>query len=125
MWAPFHHLSLSILSQALVLACILDPYHVSICGRRAFLKYDLISGSAIIFLSGQKRYVEVSPLSSAIVDTIRTTTIAFENSKLSELARAEWTERHSFSQQERYTDSYVGEVQRGVKSCKGKNYPHS
>ncbi|KAJ4362282.1 hypothetical protein N0V83_010375 [Neocucurbitaria cava] len=76
-----------------------------------------------VFLSGHKRYVKVPPQSSAIVDAIKTTTIAcreksFNNARPSALAEAGKADRYKFSRDARYTDAYVDDVKRGVKSCK-------
>ncbi|OSS44135.1 hypothetical protein B5807_11177 [Epicoccum nigrum] len=76
-----------------------------------------------IFLAGQKRYVKVLPQSSAIVDAIKTTTIAcrergFQNAKPSHLSEIGKYSKYSFAQQARYTDTYVEDVRRGIKSCK-------
>jgi POT family proton-dependent oligopeptide transporter len=82
-----------------------------------------------IFLSGHKRYVKVPPQSSAILDAIKTTTIAcrekgFQNAKPSALAEARKDDKYSFSRETRYTDAYVEDVQRGVKSCKVTTTKH-
>ncbi|OAL45536.1 POT family protein [Pyrenochaeta sp. DS3sAY3a] len=79
--------------------------------------------SLVIFLSGQKRYVKVPPQSSAIIDAIKVTTIAcreksFQNAKPSTLAEAGKSSKYKFPQATRYTDTYVEDVKRGVKSCK-------
>ncbi|KAF1849646.1 POT family protein [Cucurbitaria berberidis CBS 394.84] len=79
--------------------------------------------SLVIFLSNQKRYVKVGPHSSAIVDAIKANTIAcrekgFHNAKPSALAEAGKDEKYKFSREARYTDAYVEDVRRGVKSCK-------
>lgn len=92
----------------------------------------LTSISAIIislgvFLSGHKRYVKVPPQSSAIVDAIKTVTIAcreksFQNAKPSVLAQGHNDGRYKFAREARYTDTYVEDVRRGVKSCKVSYY---
>lgn len=74
-------------------------------------------------MSGQKQYVKVPPQSSAIIDAIKVTTIAcrekgFDKAKPTVLETSGKSTKYAFSQQERYTDSYVEDVQRGVKSCK-------
>jgi POT family proton-dependent oligopeptide transporter len=74
-------------------------------------------------LTGSKKYVKVPPQSSAIVDAIKTTTIAvrekgFQNAKPSALAEAHKDDKYKFSRETRYTDNYVEDVRRGVKSCK-------
>jgi POT family proton-dependent oligopeptide transporter len=76
-----------------------------------------------VFLSGHKKYVKVPPQSSAIVDAVKTTTIAvrekgFQNAKPSALAESNKGDRYKLSREERYTDTYVEDVRRGVKSCK-------
>ena len=76
-----------------------------------------------IFLAGQKRYVKVPPQSSAIVDAIKTTTIAFrergfQNAKPSHLLENGKDTKYDFTQQVRYTDTYVEDVRKGIKSCK-------
>jgi POT family proton-dependent oligopeptide transporter len=76
-----------------------------------------------VFLSGHKKYVKVPPQNSAIVDAIKTTTIAcrergFAKAKPSMLAEAGKSDKYTFSRQSRYTNAYVEDVQRGVKSCK-------
>ncbi|KAJ8117652.1 hypothetical protein OPT61_g1203 [Boeremia exigua] len=83
--------------------------------------------SVTIFLVGQKRYVKVPPQSSAIVDAIKTTTIAcrekgFQNAKPSYLYECGKGTKYSFTQAPRYTDSYVEDVRRGVKSCKVRQF---
>ncbi|KAF2021447.1 POT family protein [Aaosphaeria arxii CBS 175.79] len=79
--------------------------------------------SLCIFLIGQKRYVKVPPQSSAIVDAIKVATIAcrekgFENAKASSLAQSGKDRKYKLAQEERYTDQYVDDVRRGVRSCK-------
>jgi POT family proton-dependent oligopeptide transporter len=84
--------------------------------------------SLAVFLSGHKKYVKVPPQSSAIVDAIKTTTIAcrergFMKAKPSALVEAGRSDKYAFSRQSRYTDAYVEDVQRGVKSCKVHHTP--
>jgi POT family proton-dependent oligopeptide transporter len=79
--------------------------------------------SVAVFLTGSKKYVKVPPQSSAIVDAIKTTTIAvrekgFANAKPSALEGAGKDDKYTFSRETRYTDTYVEDVRRGVKSCK-------
>ncbi|KAH7401170.1 POT family-domain-containing protein [Phaeosphaeria sp. MPI-PUGE-AT-0046c] len=79
--------------------------------------------SLVVFLSGHKKYIKVPPQSSAIVDAIKTTTIAcrergFQKAKPSVLSEAGKNDKYTISRQSRYTDAYVEDVQRGVKSCK-------
>jgi proton-dependent oligopeptide transporter, POT family len=76
-----------------------------------------------VFLSGSKKYVKVPPESSAIVDAIKVTSIAcrekgFRNAKPSMLVESGRIDKYKFAHEDRYTDSYVQDVQRGVKSCK-------
>ncbi|KAH4347489.1 hypothetical protein HBH98_094080 [Parastagonospora nodorum] len=79
--------------------------------------------SLAVFLTGSKKYIKVPPQSSAIVDAIKTTTIAvrekgFQNAKPSALAESRRDDKYKFSRETRYTDTYVEDVRRGVKSCK-------
>ncbi|KAK7419785.1 hypothetical protein QQX98_003157 [Neonectria punicea] len=67
-----------------------------------------------VFFLGRKKYVRNPPMGSAILDACRTTSIAikehgFNNARPSALRE---------TGQERYTDDYVDDVQRGLKSCK-------
>lgn len=76
-----------------------------------------------VFLAGNKKYVKVPPQSSAIVDAIKVSTIAcreggFEKAKPLMLAESGKSHKYKFAQQERYTSSYVEDVQRGIRSCK-------
>lgn len=80
-----------------------------------------------ILLSGQKRYVKVPPQSSAIVDAVKTVTIAcrekgFQNAKPSSLSENHNEGRYKLAQEARYTDAYVDDVKRGVQSCKVSLY---
>jgi POT family proton-dependent oligopeptide transporter len=82
-----------------------------------------------VFLSGHKKYVKVPPQNSAIVDAIKTTTIAcrergFAKAKPSMLAEAGKSDKYTFPRQSRYTNAYVEDVQRGVKSCKVRRTTH-
>ncbi|KAK3202436.1 hypothetical protein GRF29_161g1186034 [Pseudopithomyces chartarum] len=77
----------------------------------------------LIPLIGHKRYVKVPPQSSAIVDAIKTTTIAcrekgFEKAKPTALIEHGKHDKYRFARRETYTDEYVEDVRRGVKSCK-------
>jgi POT family proton-dependent oligopeptide transporter len=79
--------------------------------------------SLVVFLSGHKKYIKVPPQSSAIVDAIKTTAIAcrergFQKAKPSVLRETGKNGKYKHSCQARYTDAYVEDVQRGVKSCK-------
>jgi POT family proton-dependent oligopeptide transporter len=65
----------------------------------------------------------VPPQSSAILDALKTTTIAcrengFQNAKPSALSEARKDDKYSFPKEARYTDAYVEDVRRGIKSCK-------
>ncbi|PVI05979.1 POT family protein [Periconia macrospinosa] len=76
-----------------------------------------------VFLGGQRRYVKVPPQNSAILDAIKVTIIAcrergFQNAKPFVLAEAGKGNKYKFAQEERYTSSYVEDVQRGMRSCK-------
>lgn len=62
-------------------------------------------------------------MGSAILDACRTTSIAmkehgFDNARPSVLRQRNRSEKYPLASQERYTDEYVGDVQRGLKSCK-------
>ncbi|KAH7145596.1 POT family protein [Dactylonectria estremocensis] len=79
--------------------------------------------SAGVFLLGRNKYVKVPPMGSAILDACRTTSIAikehgFENARPSVLREQGNEEKYPIASQERYTDAYVDDVQRGLKSCK-------
>ncbi|KAL5116475.1 hypothetical protein ACEQ8H_005596 [Pleosporales sp. CAS-2024a] len=79
--------------------------------------------SVAVFLTGHKKYVKIPPQSSAIMDAIKTTAIAvrengFHNAKPSSLAEAHKENKYSLSKEARYTDNYVDDVRRGIKSCK-------
>ena len=79
--------------------------------------------SLAVFHSGHKLYVKVPPQSSAIVDAIKTTTIAcrekgFEKAKPTALIEHGKHDKYKFARRETYTDEYVEDVRRGVKSCK-------
>ena len=63
------------------------------------------------------------PQSSAIIDAIKVTTIAcrengFQNAKPSSLAEKGKENKYNMTREARYTDAYVTDVQKGVKSCK-------
>ncbi|RGP68723.1 putative ptr2-di-and tripeptide permease [Fusarium sporotrichioides] len=79
--------------------------------------------SAGVFISGRNKYVRVPPVGSAILDACRTTSIAikekgFQNARPSVLRDRGHSDKYPLATQERYTDAYVGDVQRGLKSCK-------
>ncbi|KAL6400986.1 putative PTR2-Di-and tripeptide permease [Ilyonectria robusta] len=76
-----------------------------------------------VFLLGRNKYVKVPPMGSAILDACRTTSVAikergFDNARPSVLRERGHDEKYPIASQERYTDAYVGDVQRGLKSCK-------
>lgn len=93
-----------------------------------YLRNLMISNSAIlisaaVFISGRNKYIRVPPVGSAILDACRTTSIAikekgFNNARPSALRATGHNEKYPLASQERYTDEYVGDVQRGLKSCK-------
>ncbi|GJN71027.1 hypothetical protein PLIIFM63780_002382 [Purpureocillium lilacinum] len=79
--------------------------------------------SASVFVWGRKKYVRVPPMGSAILDACRTVSIAikekgFYNARPSVLLERGHADKYPLARQERYTDAYVGDVQRGLKSCK-------
>lgn len=79
--------------------------------------------SAIVFLSGQKRYVKVPPQGSAIIDACKVLAIVrqekhFENAKPSALEAAGRLSKYPFASSPRYTDQYVSDVRRGFRSCR-------
>ncbi|GJD01136.1 POT family protein [Colletotrichum higginsianum] len=79
--------------------------------------------SAAVFLSGQKKYVKVPPEGSAIVDALRVARIAmrekgFENATPSALREAGRDGNYAVVGEAWYTDGYVVDVMRGLKSCK-------
>lgn len=60
------------------------------------------------------------------MDAVRTVTIAcrekgFQNARPSVLAETGHERKYQFAAQPRYTDAYVEDVRRGVKSCKVSN----
>ena len=62
-------------------------------------------------------------MGSAILDACRTTGIAmkehgFDNARPSVLRQRGRNDRYPLASQQRFTDEYVGDVQRGLKSCK-------
>ncbi|KAM5358136.1 hypothetical protein ACJZ2D_015551 [Fusarium nematophilum] len=88
-----------------------------------FIPLIAIILSAGVFLLGRKKYVRVPPMGSAILDACRTTAISikekgFENARPSVLRERGRDDKYPLAGQERYTDEYVGDVQRGLKSCK-------
>ncbi|OHW98012.1 POT family protein [Colletotrichum incanum] len=79
--------------------------------------------SAGVFFSGQKKYVKVPPEGSAIIDALRVTRIAikekgFENATPSALRENGHDTHYIIASEARYTDEYVMDVMRGLKSCK-------
>ncbi|GKT71189.1 peptide transporter PTR2-A [Colletotrichum tofieldiae] len=79
--------------------------------------------SAGVFISGQKKYVKVPPEGSAIIDALRVTRIAikekgFENATPSALRETGHDTLYAIASEARYTDGYVMDVMRGLKSCK-------
>ncbi|WQF86475.1 Putative proton-dependent oligopeptide transporter family, PTR2 family proton/oligopeptide symporter [Colletotrichum destructivum] len=79
--------------------------------------------SAAVFLSGQKKYVKVPPEGSAIVDALRVARIAmrekgFENATPSALRETGRDGNYAVVGETWYTDGYVVDVMRGLKSCK-------
>ncbi|KAJ5975430.1 Major facilitator superfamily domain general substrate transporter [Penicillium waksmanii] len=79
--------------------------------------------SAIVFLSGQKRYVRVPPQGSAIIDACKVLNIVrqenhFEDAKPSALEAAGRLSKYPFASSPRYTDQYVTDVRRGFRSCR-------
>ncbi|KAG9503325.1 hypothetical protein J7337_006170 [Fusarium musae] len=97
---------------------IVDP---ELTVQRLFMCAILIS--AAVFISGRNKYIRVPPVGSAILDACRTTSIAikekgFDNARPSVLRATGHSDKYPLASQERYTDEYVGDVQRGLKSCK-------
>lgn len=85
--------------------------------------FSAIILSVGVFLVGRNKYVKVPPMGSAILDACRTTSVAikergFDNARPSVLRERGHDEKYPIASQERYTDAYVGDVQRGLKSCK-------
>ncbi|KAF4780903.1 putative POT family protein [Colletotrichum scovillei] len=79
--------------------------------------------SAGIFISGQKKYVKVPPEGSAIIDALQVTRIAikergFNNATPSALRESGRDGNYAIASETRYTDGYVMDVMRGLKSCK-------
>ncbi|KAK2049495.1 POT family protein [Colletotrichum somersetense] len=79
--------------------------------------------SAGVFISGRKKYVRVPPEGSAIIDALRVTRIAikekgFENATPSALRQSGRDANYAIVNEARYTDRYVMDVMRGLKSCK-------
>ncbi|KAF2441395.1 PTR2-domain-containing protein [Karstenula rhodostoma CBS 690.94] len=79
--------------------------------------------SFCVFLLGHKRYVKVPPQSSAIVDAVKTVTIAcrekgFQNAKPSTLSGNHNDGKYKIAQEARYTDACFEGILKGVKSCK-------
>ncbi|KAJ6091901.1 Major facilitator superfamily domain general substrate transporter [Penicillium canescens] len=79
--------------------------------------------SAIVFLSGQKRYVKVLPQGSAIIDACKVLNIVrqekhFHDAKPSSLEAAGRLSKYPIASSSRYTDQYVSDVRRGFRSCR-------
>ncbi|OQD61707.1 hypothetical protein PENPOL_c015G07144 [Penicillium polonicum] len=79
--------------------------------------------SAIVFLSGQKRYVKTAPQGSAIIDACKVLNIVrkekhFEDAKPSALEASGRLSMYPFASSPRYTDEYVTDVRRGFRSCR-------
>ncbi|KAH6696926.1 POT family protein [Plectosphaerella plurivora] len=79
--------------------------------------------SMAVFLSGRNKYVKVPPQGSAILDAFRVASIAFkekgfENAMPSALAESGRRDQYAIAREARYTDAYVVDVKRGLKSCK-------
>ncbi|KAJ5660844.1 Major facilitator superfamily domain general substrate transporter [Penicillium longicatenatum] len=70
--------------------------------------------SAVVFLSGQKRYVKVPPQGSAIIDACKVLNIVrqedFDNAKPSALEAAGRLSKYPFASSPRYTDQYVSDM---------------
>lgn len=116
-------------SSPFFLAGVLGPINVSLMSlTQTYLQRLTFSNSAIlisaaVFISGRNKYIRVPPVGSAILDACRTTSIAikekgFHNARPSVLRATGHNEKYPLASQERYTDEYVGDVQRGLKSCK-------
>ncbi|KAJ5674922.1 uncharacterized protein N7477_004856 [Penicillium maclennaniae] len=113
-------------SEEVFLACIFASIDVSWEEAIQF-SHMLMAGSAkflsaIIFLSDQKRYVKVPPQGSAIIDACKVLNIvreehSFENAKPSDLEAADCLSKYPFASSPRYTDQYVSDVRRGLRSC--------
>ncbi|KAJ5767052.1 uncharacterized protein N7511_004668 [Penicillium nucicola] len=71
--------------------------------------------SAVVFLSGQKKYVKVPPQGSAIIDACKVLNIVrqeknFHDAKPSSLEAAGRLGRYPFASSSRYTDQYVADM---------------
>src|SRR4051812_39704157 len=90
---------------------------------RRLIVTSAICLSAIVFLSGQKRYVKVLPQGSAIIDACKVLNIVrqerhFHDAKPSSLEAAGRLSKYPFASSSRYTDQYVSDVRRGFRSCR-------
>ncbi|KAJ5301921.1 Major facilitator superfamily domain general substrate transporter [Penicillium antarcticum] len=79
--------------------------------------------SAVVFLSGQKKYVKVPPQGSAIIDACKVLNIVrqerhFLDAMPSSLEAAGRLDKYPFASSARYTDQYVADVRRGFRSCR-------
>ncbi|KAJ5813837.1 Major facilitator superfamily domain general substrate transporter [Penicillium pulvis] len=79
--------------------------------------------SAIVFISGQKRYIRIPPQGSAIVDACKVLNIVrqekhFNDALPSALEASGRLEKYPFASSPQYTDQYVLDVRRGFRSCR-------
>lgn len=79
--------------------------------------------SAAVFIAGQNKYIKTPPQRSPVVDAIRVLITAFKekgfkNAKPTSLRERGVISKYSFASESQYTDEYVTDVQRGLKSCK-------
>lgn len=79
--------------------------------------------SAIVFISGQKRYIRVPPQGSAIIDACKVLNIVrqekhFNDALPSALEASGRLEKYPFASSPQYTDQYVLDVRRGFRSCR-------
>lgn len=135
-WSSFtaHHSQRR--SSPFVLAGVLgsidvNPISLALITNRQLLTIlnSAILISAAVFISGRNKYIRVPPVGSAILDACRTTSIAikekgFPNARPSVLRASGHNDKYPLASQERYTDEYVGDVQRGLKSCKVSDSSH-
>ncbi|OGE55889.1 hypothetical protein PENARI_c003G06352 [Penicillium arizonense] len=85
--------------------------------------------SAIVFLSGQKRYVKVLPQGSAIIDACKVLNIVrqekhFHDAKPSSLEAAGRLSKYPFASSSRYTDQYVSDIWNNLISQAGQMALH-
>lgn len=86
--------------------------------------------SAIVFISGQKRYVKIPPQGSAIIDACKVLNIVrqekhFKEAMPSALEVSGRLNKYKFATSSRYTDQYVLDVCRGFRSCRVSPLPTS